>query len=83
MSSKLNNIVRKKIKVVNPRYAGAKPEDVARALLRPVSGAALTRSSLAVASRSRRKAIRGGKVAEQEPTTGKGSRNKRHLVSGV
>jgi len=63
-SSKLGKIAQMKIKVVNPRYAGAKPEDVARAILRPVSGAALTGSSVAFASRTRRKAIRGGKVAK-------------------
>jgi len=79
MSSKPNNVA-PRLKIVNPRYAGATPEDVARALLRPVSGSALTGS---VSTRTRRKAIRGSKVAEQEPAADKGGRNKRHLRGGV
>lgn len=61
------------VDVINPRYAGATPEDVARALLRPLSAAA----------RPGRKAVRGDKVGVHEPATGKASGNGRHLREGV
>ena len=62
-----------RVKVVNPRYAGATPEDVARALLRP----------LPPATRPGRKAVRGDKVAAHEPSADQGSRDERHLRDSV
>ena len=63
-------------KVLNPRYAGATPEDVARALLRPLP--ATTR-----AKRPGRKAVRGDKVGVHESTTGESRGNGRHLREGI
>ena len=62
-----------RVKVVNPRYAGATPEDVARALLRP----------LPPASRSGGKTVRGDQVPAHEPSSDQGSRDGRHLRDGV
>lgn len=62
-----------RVKVVNPRYAGATPEDVARALLRP----------LAAPSSRGRKPVRGNKVAVEQPAADQSRRDNRHLREGA
>ena len=61
------------VKVVNPRYASATPEDVARALVRPL------RSPPSAGG----KPVRRDKVTVQKPSPDKGGSNSRHLGKGV
>lgn len=56
-------------KVTNPRYAGASPEDVARALLRRTATGG--------------ESVVGRKVAVEKPAPHKPRRNRRQLGDGV
>ena len=57
-----------RVKVINPRYAGATPEDVARALLRPLR-----------TPRPGRKAVRRDEVAVEKTPADQSGGDVRHL----
>ena len=57
------------IPTINPRYAGASAEDVARALLRPLS----------TTPRTARKTVRRDQIAAHHPSSDKRGDNDSHL----